>query len=120
MRRFGWHGVGGCLRFIAGFLEPLLLLLQRLNAFPELVERARYVAFLRVPPEIQCFSALLLQERQLDVVGEEEQGIGVRHGGVLHGLKKRMRMSAAPGAPEASFRKGVGFLRRWWRGENEW
>jgi hypothetical protein len=68
-------------RLIAGFFQPQLLLLEGLESFPELIERARDVAVLRVPPEIQRLCALLLEQRQLDVVGEEEQRVGVRHDG---------------------------------------
>lgn len=87
--RLCWGVLDGCdyarltwgnVRFIAGFLQPLLLLLKALEAFAELVERARDVAVLRVATQVQGPGTLLLKERQLDVVGEEEERVGIRHG----------------------------------------
>jgi hypothetical protein len=49
-------------RFIACFLQPLPLLLEGLQAFAELVERARDVAVLRVPAKVERLGALLLEE----------------------------------------------------------
>jgi hypothetical protein len=59
-----------------------LFLLQRGQAVAELVERARDVAILGIASavvtiEVQLLCPFPLEERQLDVVGEEEQLVWV-------------------------------------------
>ena len=57
--------------------------LERLDAGTELVERARNLAILRVGRKIEGNGTLALKERELDVVGEEEElgRVGDGHGG---------------------------------------
>lgn len=71
---------GRSIRFIAGFLQPLVFLLEGLDPLAKLVKRSRDVAILRVPRQVQRLGPLLLEKRQLDVVGQEQEGVGVRHG----------------------------------------
>lgn len=67
-------------RFIACFFKSPLFFLEGFQTFPELIERARDVPVLRVSPEIECLCPFLFEERQLNVVGEQEERVGVRHG----------------------------------------
>ncbi|TFB04287.1 hypothetical protein CCMA1212_003305 [Trichoderma ghanense] len=60
-------------RLIAGLLEAGALLVERGDAIPELVEGARDVTAERVVVGIEGFGALPFEQRQLDVVGEQEE-----------------------------------------------
>lgn len=74
-------------RGVALLLEPGLVLLQGSDAIAELIERPGDVAILQVTAivtavvEVQGLGALALQQRQLDVVGEQEELVRIRHGG---------------------------------------
>lgn len=80
------EGNGGLsnIRRVSLLLEPSLLLLQGSDAIAELVERTGNMAVLRVVAvaiEVEGLGTLALQQRQLDMVGEEEQLVWIRHGG---------------------------------------
>ena len=51
---------GAAVRFIASFFKSLLFFLERLQAVPELIKRARNVAVLRVSTEVEFLGTLLL------------------------------------------------------------
>lgn len=57
----------------------MLFLLQGRKTIAELVEGARDVAILSIAIEVEALGTLSLKQRELDVVGEEEQVIGVGH-----------------------------------------
>lgn len=95
------RGDGEPIRSVALFLEPSLLLLQGSDAVAELIERPGDVAILGVTTiapvivEVQALGALTLQQRQLDVVGEQEELVRIRHGGRytwgMHAVAVRVR-----------------------------
>lgn len=69
--------------------QARLFLLQSGEAGAKLVERARQVAILGVAVEVEALCPLALQQRQLDVVGQQEELARLGH-------DERLRATGGP------------------------
>jgi hypothetical protein len=86
--------------FVAGLIKMVLLLPQGGEAIAELVQGAGDVAILGVAVELEALRALALEQRELDVVGQEKQLVRIGHGG-------RLRRED---------RNGISDGEKWWMG----
>lgn len=77
-------------RRITGVGQSLSLVTETCDAVAELVQRAGDVAILGIVLEVQTLRTLPLQQRQLDVVGEEEKLARRRHRGQFDGRMERI------------------------------
>lgn len=79
MRKQVERGHHGNVLFIASLPQPGFLPPEPLEPLAKLLERPRDVPVLRAALEAQRLRALALEERELDVVGEEVELVRVRH-----------------------------------------
>lgn len=70
---------GEDVRVVAGFAQAHFFLRKSLEPFSELVERTRDMAILRVLGEVESFGTLSLEQGEFDVVGEQEESVGIGH-----------------------------------------